>query len=106
MHAFFPYLESLDVGTLDRKRLTEVEMKKIIEIQKTKETPSLRLESSIPTITKREGITQSGRWSSLGYTTLLPRMVLTARTVLCLQVAPFLPGSHWFVLHSQTGRTQ
>ena len=31
MHAFFPYLESLDPGTLDRKRLTEVEMKKIIE---------------------------------------------------------------------------
>ena len=31
MYAFFPYLESLDLGTLDRKRLTEVEMKKIIE---------------------------------------------------------------------------
>ena len=31
MHAFFPCLESLDLGTLDRKRLTEVEMKKIIE---------------------------------------------------------------------------
>ena len=31
MHACFPYLESLDLGTLDRKRLTEVEMKKIIE---------------------------------------------------------------------------
>ena len=31
MHGFFPYLESLDLGTLDRKRLTEVEMKKIIE---------------------------------------------------------------------------
>ena len=60
VHACLSNLES--IGTLYRKRLTEVEMKKIIEDTKNERNAiPPRLEPSIPTITKREGITQSGR---------------------------------------------